>query len=148
MIIPTLAHQIIKSRFLILQTKQLMLGSCERLLDERRLDETGSDALRRRVVQLRQDATRARHAYRAAMLQWGSADNPEYWVVAYGRLVDVGQALASKLRQAASQLPVHEGYEVAADADALEEIVADWTARMRRSMAQAVVMEELPAETR
>jgi hypothetical protein len=133
MIIPTVAHQIIQSRLLVLQTKRLMLSTYQR-----RLDEHGTEALRRRVEQLRTDTSHASHAYRSSVLQWGAADTSEYWLVAYGRLVEMGHALTNKLRAAADELPLHERYHVSADVEALEEIVEDWTRRMRRSMSEAV----------
>ena len=131
--IPTAAHQIIQSRLLVLQTKRLMLSSYER-----RLGQHGTDALRRRVERLRVDANQASHVYKASVLEWGTADTTEYWMVAYARLIEMGQALTNKLRSAAGELPPHERYHVSADVEALEEIVDDWRGRMRRSMSEAV----------
>lgn len=131
--IPAVGRQIIQSRLLVLQTKRLMLSSYER-----RLDQYGTDALRRRVERLRLDANQASHVYRTTVLKWGTADNSEYWLIAYARLIEMGHALTGKLRDAADELPVHERYHVSADVEALEDIVADWSRRMRRSMVKAV----------
>ena len=133
MITPAVAHQIIQSRLLVLQTKRLLLNSCQR-----RLNQYGTDALRRRVERLRDETSDAGHAYRVAVLNWGSAETPDYWLVAYGRLIEMGHALTHKLRDAADELPIHERYHVSADVEALEEIVEDWTRRIRRSMSEAV----------
>ena len=133
MMIPTAAHKVIQSRLLVLQGKRLMLSTCER-----RLDQHGTEALRRRVDRLRLETSEASHLYMTSVLQWGTADTSEYWVVAYARLIEMGQALTTKLRHAACELELHERYHVSADVEALEEILDDWSGRMRRSMSKAV----------
>ena len=127
------AGELIQSRLLILQSKRMMLNSYQR-----RLDDLGTDALRKRVEQLRLESDRAQHRYRATILAWGSAKDADYWLVAYSKLIEMGNNLTSKLREATEELPASERYEVSADVEQLEEIVRDWTTRMRRSMAEAV----------
>jgi hypothetical protein len=127
------ANQIIMSRLLVMQSKRLMLTSAQR-----RLEKTESVSVEERVARLSRETEAANHAYRAAVLSLGSPDDRDYWVVAYGRLIDVGRTLAQRLRRATPDLPPAERYEVAADAEMLEEIVAGWSESMKGSMAGAI----------
>jgi hypothetical protein len=72
------------------------------------------------------------------VLSLGSPNDRDYWVVAYGRLIDVGRTLAQRLRRATPDLPPAERYEVSADAEMLEEIVAGWSESMKGSMVGAI----------
>jgi hypothetical protein len=112
MIIPTVAHQIIQSRLLLLETKREMLYAAER-----RLHEDATDALRQRVERLRLETSYASHMYRTSVLEWGPVETSEYWLVAYARLIEMGHALTYKLRSAADELPVHERHHVSADVE-------------------------------
>lgn len=125
------ADQIITSRLLVMQTKRLLLSSA-------RLQLASSGLGEQRVARLTSETEIANHAYRSAMLKLGSADNHEYWVVAYGRLAEVGRTLVHRLRNATPNLPLPERYEVSADAEMLEEIVGHWAKSMRGSMAESV----------
>lgn len=130
---PSDAPQIIRSRLIVLLGKRAMLSALER-----RFDEHGTEALGRRVERMRLETSQASDLYSASVLRWGTADTSEYWVVAYARLIQMGQALTTKLRDAADELPHHERHHVSEDLEALEEIVDDWTRRIRRSMFKVV----------
>jgi hypothetical protein len=125
--------RIISSRLLIMQSKRLRLMSLRR-----RLAETGVAALQSRVDSLHAEAMQAQHQYRAAIMHWGSPEHADYWVVAYSRLIEIGNALTDKMRDAAATLPPHERYELAADIEMLEEIVRRWSESRRESMAATV----------
>ncbi len=127
------AEALIGSRLMILQSKRLMLTSASRRLEARDVE-----SLRERVEHLRVETEQAQHAYRTTMLGFGSPERPEYWLVAYGRLIDAGTALVGQLRRAADDLPAAERHQVAADVEALEDIIEQWTDSMRASMAAAV----------
>jgi hypothetical protein len=127
------ADALIGSRLMILQSKRLMLTSATR-----RLETSGLESMRERVTNLRVETNQAQHAYRRIMLGFGSPEQPEYWLVAYGRLIDAGSALVGKLRRAAHDLPPPERYQVATDVEALEGIIEQWTESMRASMGEAV----------
>jgi hypothetical protein len=127
------ANEIISSKLLILQSKRLMLTTAER-----RLILTGHEGLRSRVEELRRQAEQAQHAYRNSVLALEEPDHPEYWLVAYSRLIEMGSALTFKLRAAVTELPPSERYQVAADVEVLEGILAGWSESMRRAMAAAV----------
>ena len=130
---PEVARHLINSRLLVLQSKRLMLGSIQR-----RPDET-SQELDGRVRRLRAEIDTAQHLYRAAMLEYGSpAHNEDFWLIAYGRLIQMGAALATKLRNAVADLPPGDRYEVSADVEAIEEILKHWNAALRAAMAGAV----------
>ena len=126
------APHIITSRLLILESKRLMLASLHR-----RLAESGHESLRRRAEALSQECEHAQHNYRASVLSFGSPHTADYWVVAYSRLIEMGNALTVKLRDARGELPLDERYQVASDAEMLEEIIGSWTASLRAAMASA-----------
>lgn len=127
------ADQIIMSRLLVMQSKRLMLTSAQRRANM----HEGASQLEGKVVRLSRETEAANHAYRTAVLKLGSPDDRDYWVVAYGRLIDVGRTLAHKLRRATAGLPPAERYEVSADAEMLEEVVAGWTGSMQRFMRRS-----------
>lgn len=127
------AREIVSSRLLILQSKRLMLSSAQR-----RLDKTGLDSIKERVDRLRAETESAQHSYRVAMLAFGSPEHMDYWIVAYGRLIDIGNKLAKKLRHAVVELPATERYEASTDVEMLEDIVGRWSDSMRAAMARSV----------
>jgi hypothetical protein len=127
------AHEVITSRLLMMQSKRLMLS-----LAERRLMLEGKDSLRRRAENLRLEAEQARHAYRSAILDYGSPESSDYWIVAYSRLIEMGNTLTTRLRDAIIDLPLSERYQASADVEMLEEIVDRWRVSMRAAMAKSV----------
>jgi propanediol dehydratase small subunit len=127
------AQEIITSRLLVLQSKRLMLNTTQR-----RLDESGLDSLRSRVETLRMEADHAQHLYRSTLLAYGSPEHAEYWVVAYSRLIEMGNALKVRLHDAVLDLPLSERYQASADVEMLEEIVARWHESMRAAMTRSV----------
>lgn len=126
-------QSIITARLLILQSKRLMLNSLQR-----RLEEGGYEALTERLARLRAETDMAQHSYRTSMLAWGAADSVDYWLVAYGRLIEVGNVVVERLRAATDDLPPHERYQVAADVEMLEHMLAKWSATRREAMSKAV----------
>jgi hypothetical protein len=127
------AREVIQSRLLILQSKRLMLNSLVR-----RLEETGLDSLRQRVEVLRLEAEMAQHEYRSSVLTYGSPEMIDYWIVAYSRLIEMGNTLATRLRDAVTDLPLSERYQASADVEMLEGIVERWQESMRLAMAKSV----------
>jgi hypothetical protein len=107
-------------------------------LAERRLMLEGKDSLRRRAENLRLEAEQARHAYRSAILEYGSPESSDYWIVAYSRLIEMGNTLTTRLRDAIIDLPLSERYQASADVEMLEEIVDRWRVSMRAAMAKSV----------
>lgn len=124
---------IITARLLILQSKRLMLASLERRLADTRLQQ-----LRDRADALKGEAAAAHHNYKTAMLRYGAPDHAGYWLVAYTRLVEVGNALTKQLTTAAAELPANEQYEVSTDIEMLERIVGRWREGVREAMAESV----------
>lgn len=129
-----LRPNIITSKMLILQSKRLMLCSLER-----RLADSGPEALRERAKALALECEDAQHKYRSAVLAYGTPQTADYWVIAYSRLIEMGQTLAVKLREATGELPLAERYQVAADVEMLEDIVGSWSGSLRDAMASAAV---------
>ena len=128
------AQSVLTSHLLVLQSKRLMLDRYQRRLDRNEADQEA----RSRVDVLRHQTAAAQHAYRRVILDWGSPENAEYWIVAYSRLIDMGTTLTQKLRDAVVELPLAERYQLSADVESLEGIVGEWMEKMRRSMAAAV----------
>jgi len=126
---PAHAGDLITARLLILQSKRLMLSSALRRAADGRRDAPGN-----RVRRLRDETERAQSRYEDAVLKWGSPESSNYWLIAYGRLIHMGNGLTQKLRSASAALPLSERVQVSADVEMLEDIVADWTASMRTTM--------------
>jgi hypothetical protein len=129
---PASVDHIITSRLLVLQSKRLMLSSALR-----RLDRTPDERGRLTAERLRMETDAAQHSYRSTILAFESTDSHEYWLVAYGRLLDMGGALVSRLRDAAPELPAGERFAASTDVEELETIIGGWTESMRTSMAAA-----------
>jgi hypothetical protein len=129
------ADSLITSRLLILQSKRLMLK-----LATRRFERSSDEEMLRRVERLRGEIENAQHRYRSTILAFESPDRHEYWLVAYGRLIDMGGALINRLRDAASDLPADERYAASTEVEMLESIMEGWTESMRTSMAAAGVV--------
>ena len=126
-------ESIVTSRLLVLQSKRLMLDAFEK-----RLDSWNGEGHRRRYEELRIETAAAQDRYRSAILAWGSAEDVDYWVMAYSRLIDKGNVIVKKMREANLALPPVERYQVSADIEMMEHLVEDWTGSLRRSMAAAV----------
>lgn len=125
--------EIITAKLLVLQSKRLMLKAAQR-----GLERDPDDSIRTQVDSLRDDIALAQFRYRESILQWGSPAHADYWLIAYSRLIDMGNTLSGKLRDAAEILPFPERYEVSADVEALEDIVKHWTSSMRLAMVAEV----------
>jgi hypothetical protein len=99
---------IVSSRLLVLQSKRMLLASTENCLVKR-----SPAQLNERAGRLRAQTETAQHAYRAALLKWGSRDTSDYWLVAYSRLIEKGAPLITKLRNTAQELPATDRLQVA-----------------------------------
>jgi hypothetical protein len=124
---------IITSRLLVLQSKRLMLDSIER-----RLETRDNESVKRRHEELKVETEKAQDRYRSAMLAWGSTEDLDYWVMAYSRLIDKGNVIVKKMRDANRMLPPAERFQVSADIEMMEHLVEHWTGSLRKSMAGAV----------
>jgi len=127
---PTLAELLISARLLMLQSKRLILATLER-----RLHNQEVESLRSRVEHLREETREAQTRYSASMLQWGSPETPDYWPVAYRRLVETADMLSMRLRRATADMPAAERYQMAAEVEMLEALVEGWRQSIRASMA-------------
>jgi len=121
---------IVNSKFLVLQSKRLMLSV---------LTPHASDAeAQRRVSDLAESARRAQDGYVVAVWKFGQAGSPDYEIVAYSRLLEVATRLLTELRRAGSDRPLEERYELASDVEAVEAMVGTWKRSMRAAMVPAV----------
>jgi len=126
-------QSIIMARLLILQSKRLMMSSCQR-----RLDGGGYESIRGRLERLRADVQSAQYLYRSAILSWESPENHEYWLTAYSRLIDIGHQVIDEMKGATVLLPSTERHEVAADVERLETMIKGWANSMKRTMTASV----------
>ncbi len=83
----------------MLQSKRLILATLERRLRMRELE-----SMRARVDRLRAETEKAHEQYCSSLLRWGTPETPDYWPVAYARLVETAERLSAKLRGAAVEL--------------------------------------------
>lgn len=128
-----MGRDIVRSRQLVAQSKRLRL-----VCVHRRRGKSGGDDGRRLIERLEADLARADLFYRAAVLRYTSPSSPEYWIVAYGWLLAMGETLTDAMRSTAKALPPGAKYEVAGEIEALDLILARWNGAMKRSMAEAV----------
>jgi hypothetical protein len=124
------ADKVVWSRLLVLQSKRLLLGCAQR-----RFRQTGTRDHWEKAERLRTEADEAQNAYRASQLEWGSPKTSEYWLVAYDRLIEKGNAVSAKLRSAASGLEAADRFEVATDVELLEDLIKSWRESVRALMA-------------
>ena len=129
---PQSAEHVVQSRFLIMQSKRLLLMSAER-----RATLHGTERMRERLQRLRSESEVASDAYRQSVLALGSPKHPDYWPVAYSQMIQLGNRLSAKLRETAGAMPVSERPQMAADVKLLEQLVSGWTDSMRARIAAA-----------
>jgi hypothetical protein len=129
----SVARDIISSRLLVLQSTRLQLNSLVR-----RNALHAQPKQTERIAVLREALSMAEHSYRTTVLTFGSAEQSDYWIVAYSRLIEMGNALSSKLEKASQELPPADRYEVASDVEMLETIVDNWSKMLRTAMAESV----------
>ena len=96
---PSIPESLISARLLMLQSKRLILATLERRLRMRELE-----SMRARVDRLRAETEKAHEQYCSSLLRWGTPETPDYWPVAYARLVETAERLSAKLRGAALYL--------------------------------------------
>ena len=125
-------EHIITSRLLILQSKRLLVASAQR-----RATWNGSQRQDERVERLRSEAELASLAYHRTVLMIGSPDQPDYWTVAYGRLVQLGNELRDEMLETSRSLLPPMRDMIATDLDLLNDLVHDWTEAMRNMIAAA-----------
>jgi len=113
----------------MLQSKRLILATLERRLRNRPLE-----SMRARVVSLRAETEDAYEHYCLSLLRWGSAESPQYWPVAYGRLVDTAEKLSRRLRGVAHDLPASDRYQMATEVEMLEALAERWRQSVKASI--------------
>jgi len=126
------AERLIWSRMLILQSKRLILASNQRRL------QNGQPQLSDRVAKLQVEASQAQFSFRTAVLECGPEVSPQYWPVAYSRLVEVGEVLTAQLRGAAPNMSTAaDRYAMATEVEALEGFINGWRNTLQKSMTPA-----------
>jgi hypothetical protein len=126
----TIPETLILARLLMLQSKRLILATLQR-----RLHNQQTESLLARVEHVRRETDDASDRYRDSMMTWGSPAIPDYWPVAYGRLVETADRLSAKLRRTAPDLPQADRFQLATDVEMLEVLAEGWRRSIRASMA-------------
>lgn len=126
------ADQVVQSRFLIMQSKRLLLMSAER-----RATLHGTELMQERLRRLGSESEIATDAYRRTVLALGSSSHPDYWTVAYSHMIELGSRLSTKLLKTAAKMPASERGRIAVDVKLLEQLVSGWTESMRGRIAAA-----------
>jgi hypothetical protein len=126
----SVGEAIVTSRLLLLQSNRLLLSSTENCLVNAKQEELDG-----RAERLRGRTESAQHAYRAALLRWGSPETPDYWLVTYSKLIEMGSTLINKLSTTAASVTPADRVEVATDVEMLEDAVHHWRDEVRASMA-------------
>jgi hypothetical protein len=114
------------SRLLIVQSKRLLLAS-----SQRRRRYADPEVVERRAQVLRAELDEALDRYRRTMLSLGVPEDSDYWVAAYGKLIDTANNLVDRMRHAAVELGASDRYTVSGDVEALESLVDRWRDAMR-----------------
>jgi len=121
-------ERLITARMLVLQSKRLILASTQRRFHD------GNAGLSERVQRLTMETSQAQHSYRTTVLHWGPEASTQYWPVAYSRLVEVGEVLATQLRGAVPGMKPAEGLAAATEVEALEGLIKGWRTTLQKSM--------------
>ena len=125
----TVPESLISACLLMLQSKRLILATLER-----RLKARPAESLRARVDRMRRETEAAHEQYSTWMLRWGSPESPQYWPVAYRRLVGTADQLSTKLRRVAADLPAEDHYELATEVEMIEALAEQWRKSIRASI--------------
>ena len=126
---PTVPESLISARLLMLQSKRLILATLER-----RLRVRPAESLRARVDHMRHETENAQEHYSTSMLRWGSPETPQYWPVAYGRLIDTADRLSTRLRRVTADLPSGDRYQLATEVEMVEALAEQWRSSIRASI--------------
>ena len=126
MVTESSGNQIIASRMLVFQSKLLLMNAANR-----RFQRTHAKRDLKRVEHLRAELHRAESALRKIEVEgslWSSAD---YWLAVYASLIDRAKDSLARVASVMRARPAAERFENATDVQMLEELIAQWTARMR-----------------
>ena len=128
-----LKEAIVAARLQVLQSKRLMLAS-----NQRRFENSHAKPLGERTERLRGELDHAQDVYRHAILRWGSPAFPDYWPVAYGELIHLGDDLARKLRHATiGSDDASQRFELATEVEVVEDLIHQWRESLRGQMSTA-----------
>jgi hypothetical protein len=128
----SVAANLVSSRLLVLQSNRLLLNS------SRHIELESPELTRERVERLRRQTQRAQENYRRTVLHYGSPSSSDYWQVAYGRLIERGAHLRSKLSSAVDDLPAADRYAVSTDIEVIDQLLSAWTESFRGAVAGSV----------
>ncbi len=119
-------EQILASRMLVFQSKLLLMSAANR-----RFRRTRAKRDLKRVEHLRAELHLAEAALRTIELEGHLWSGPDYWLAIYASLIYRATDTLDRMKSATHAGPVAERFETATDVQMLEELIAQWTSRMR-----------------
>ena len=118
--------RIAKSQALMFQSELLLLNAANHFY---RRTRTRKDL--KRVEHFRSQLNRTEAALRKTGRDELALENGDFWLQIYAELIDCATASLDRMRSAMSSREAADRFETATDVQMLEELVAQWTSRMR-----------------
>ena len=118
--------RIAKSQALMFQSELLLLNAANHFY---RRTRTRKDL--KRVEHFRSQLNRTEAALRKTGRDELALENGDFWLQIYAELIDCATASLDRMRSAMPSREAADRFETATDVQMLEELVAQWTSRMR-----------------
>jgi len=118
--------RIAKSQALMFQSELLLLNAANHFY---RRTRTRKDL--KRVEHFRSQLNRTEAALRKTGRDELALENGDFWLQIYAELIDCATASLDRMSSAMSSREAADRFETATDVQMLEELVAQWTSRMR-----------------
>ena len=125
--------QVVAARMLVFQSKLLLMNTANR-----RFRRTNAERDLKRVEHVRAELHRAEAALRRIELEGHHWSSPDYWLAVYASLVERATDALDRMTTASYGRPAAERFESATDIQMLEELIAQWTSRMRAIQQAAI----------
>lgn len=124
------SETLVSANLNVVQSKRMLLSSVER---RHRLH--GGKSLLARAEGLRGEIDQAQRHYHSVVLRWARPDSDQYWLVAYGNLIELADTLATELRLCLNELPLSDRFEVATEVEMLENLIDIWREEQRATLS-------------
>ena len=118
--------RIAQSRALMFESKLLLLNAANHFY---RRTRTRKDL--KRVEHFRSELHRTEAALSRTELDQLTLENGDFWLQIYADLIDCATASLDRMRSAISSREAADRFETATDVQMLEELIAQWKARMK-----------------
>lgn len=118
--------QVVAARMLVFQSKLLLMNTANR-----RFRRTKAKRDLKQVEHLRAELHQAEAALRTTEVEGHLWSSPDFWLAVYASLVERATDALDRMTIASYGRPAAERFESATDIQMLEELIAQWTSRMR-----------------